>query len=61
MARCAVYQPPEPGLPHLAVVIAKGKVVACEPVKSAAEGKVLLTEVTRAMPEFIAEAEKARH
>ena len=61
MARCAIYKPPERGLPHLAVVIAKGKVVACEPVKSVAEGKSLLAEVRRSLPQFLEEAEEGQH
>ena len=61
MPKYAVYLPPLPGLPHLAVVIDNDQIVACEPVLSRVEGKALLQEVKDSEPEFLAEAAKARH
>jgi hypothetical protein len=61
MPRYAVYPPPSPDLPHLAVVIDNGQVVACEPVPSTVEGEALLREVEEVEPQFLTEAGKARH
>lgn len=61
MPKYVVYVPPEPELPHLAVVIENGEVVACEPVASKREGASLLEEVAEVEPEFLAEARRARN
>ena len=61
MPKYAVYVPPSPDLPHLAVVIENGQIVACELVLSTIEGEALLREVEEIEPDFLAEAARARH
>jgi hypothetical protein len=61
VAKYAIYGPPSLGLPHLAVVIANGKIIACKAVASYAEGNSLLKDVKQSMPEFFEKAGRVRH
>ncbi|WP_406854398.1 hypothetical protein ABEG18_17840 [Alsobacter sp. KACC 23698] len=47
----AVYEPPEPGLPYLAVVLQDGKVVDYITAPSAAEANALLKELAVGLAE----------
>jgi hypothetical protein len=43
----AVYNPPSPELPHLAVVLVDDEVVAAEPVQSAEEAEELVQQLAK--------------
>ena len=55
-AIAAVYDPPEAGLPHLAVILVDGQSIACEAVDSVEEGEALLRELMRKLPQILEEA-----
>ncbi len=57
--KLAIYDPPDTGLPQLAVVISDGDVLACEVVQSTAEGEFLLEKVRENLAEFVSEAKKS--
>ena len=54
--KLAIYDPPAPDMPMLAVVVVDGELLACEPVYSKSEGELLLSKVRENLPEFITEA-----
>ena len=56
----AIYDPPVKGMPRLAVVIDNGDVLACEAVRSKAEGELLLDRVRENLPAFVEEAKNPR-
>jgi hypothetical protein len=47
----AVYCPPSPGLPHLAVCLTDKEVVAAEPVQSVEVGEQLLQQLAKQLSE----------
>jgi len=51
-----VYRPPKDGCPYLAVIIVDGRVLACEPVASLAEGQAILDDTVRELPRIIEQA-----
>jgi hypothetical protein len=54
----AVYHPPKEGCPFLVVIIVDGRVLACEPVASLAEGQAILEQTVRELPRIIEQAER---
>jgi hypothetical protein len=47
-----VYDPPDPGLPHIAVVVMDGKVICAEAVESVKEGDALLARLAKGLAEI---------
>ena len=56
----AVYDPPSPGLPHLAIVLCDGEVLAAEPVCSAEEGEQLVQHLAEQLAKVAAGQDEVR-
>ena len=56
----AVYDPPGPGLPHVAVILMDGKVICAEAAKSVKEGDAILARLARGLTEISGHLEQRK-
>jgi hypothetical protein len=55
-----VYDPPGPGLPHVAVIVMDGKVICAEAVESVKQGGALLARLANGMAEISSHFERKK-